>query len=162
MGKEKFTQALKALQQRKWVTSLGTVTKVTGNSCHVKRHNLPDLTDVRLQALVADVSNFVYVNPAINSKVICLEIEGAPEETCIVKYSEVNQIQVVIDGFEIELSEGKLKLANETDNLKEILKGLLKELKQAVIQTPSGPGSFSPENILAFSNLEQNTENLLK
>lgn len=161
MGKEKFKEALKALERRKIVTSVGTVTKVTGTSCEVSRQELPKLTDVRLHSIAKDLENYIQITPAEGSKVICLEIEGAPEETCIVKYGEIESFKVIIEGCEISTVGGKMNLKNTETSLKSILNSLFQVLQSAVIQTPAGPGSFSPGNIQSFQEMNTNTNKLL-
>ncbi len=161
MGNEKFSMALKALNDRKIVTSLGTVNKVEGIVCEVERKDMPKLTDVRLHAIAQDLENYIQITPAEGSKVICLEIEGAPEETCIVKYSEIEAFKVVIDGCEISTTDGKMVLKNSETSIKSILNSLFFELQNAIIQTPSGPGNFSPANVQAFQEMNTDTNNLL-
>ena len=161
MGGDKFKQALKALETRKMLTSMGKVSKVEGNTCVVVRENLPTLTDVRLEAIIETSGNFLLIVPALGSEVICAEIQGAKEETCIIKYTKISKLQLLIDGLEVNVSEGKLKVENESASLKDILTSLLVELKAAIIQTPEGPGSFSLQNVTNFTEIEQKTLNLL-
>ncbi|QSS96584.1 hypothetical protein [Psychroflexus sp. ALD_RP9] len=161
MGKENFKEALKALERRKIVTSLGTVTKVSGTTCEVDRKELPKLTDVRLHSVAKDLENYILITPAEGSQVVCLEIEGAPEETCIVKYGEIESFKVIIDGCEISTEGGKMNLKNTETSLKSILNSLFQVLQSAVIQTPSGPGSFSLDNIQSFKEMNINTNKLL-
>ncbi|MFJ1492528.1 hypothetical protein [Capnocytophaga canis] len=157
-----FEQAFTRLNKHKQTTSIGTVTKVDGDVCEVEREGLPPLLDVRLNAIQTEVENPFWIVPKVGSKVLCLEIENQPAETCIVKYTEIERVEINIGGAILKVENGKIQFKNDTADLKLLLTELLAELKTAIIQTPSGVGNFAPNNVIKFSELESKTKQLFE
>lgn len=157
-----FEQAFTRLNRHKQTTSIGTVTKMEGGVCEVEREGLPPLLDVRLNAVQTAVENPFWVIPKVGSKVLCLEVENQPAETCIVKYTEIERLEISIAGAILKVENGKIQLKNDNANLKLLLTELLTELKTAVIQTPSGVGNFSASNVQKFSQLENKVTQLFE
>ena len=52
-----------------------------------------------------------------------------------------------------ELKADKFTLHSEAVDFKTLLNELLTELKNAIIQTPAGPGNFAPNNIAKFEEI---------
>lgn len=148
--------------RKKQVTSVGVVSRVNGNTCEVERDDLPPLLDVRLNAIQGVFENCLNIEPKIGSQVLCLEVEGEPSETCVVGYTEIDSVEVKIDGAIVKIAQGKVQIKNNFANLKLLLSEWLTELKTAVIQTPAGIGNFSPNNVTKFSELESKINQLLE
>lgn len=159
---EVFKAAVSSMAKKQAILTTGTVKQVTGNTCTVNRQNLPDLLDVRLNAIDANLTNKILVKPAVGSKVLCIEIDGSREETAILKYSEIESVLVEVDGAILEVKQGKLSLKNNHANLEALLTELYDELAKAIIKTPAGPGTFSPNNVTKFKELKQKTKKLLQ
>ena len=158
-----FATAIAQLVPRgKSVTTLGIVSKIEGNTCEVTREDLPPLLDVRLNAVQGAFENCLNIMPKIGSQVLCLEVEGEPSETCIVGYTEIDSIEVKIDGAIVKIAKGRLQVKNNLADLKQILTEWLSELKAAVVQTPAGTGNFAPNNVAKFSDLESKINQLLE
>ncbi len=157
-----FEQAFTRLGKSKRTTSIGTVTKVEDGICEVERKGLPPLLDVRLNAVQTEIENPFWIVPKVGSKVLCLEVENQPAETCIVKYTEIERIEISIGGAILKVEKGKIQLKNNDVDLKLLLTDLLKTLQNAVIQTPSGVGNFTPNVVTKLSEIETKTKQLFE
>lgn len=155
-----FSHAFQQMNKHKQTTSIGVVSKVTGDVCEVQRQGLPPLIDVRLNAIQTTIENRFIVVPKVGSTVLCLEVENQPSETCIVKYTEIERVEINIGGAVLKVENGKIQCKNNQSDLKVLLSELLNELKTANIQTPAGPSNFMPNHIAKFTELETKT-NLL-
>lgn len=159
---EAFKQASALFFPKKMSVSTGKVTKINGSTCTVERENLPTLLDVRLQALEGDFSNHLMIKPKKGSEVVCLSVDGENAETCIVKHTEIESVEIKVEGGIIKLENGKFQFKNDNADLKKLLTELFSELKTAIIQTPSGPGNFSPNNKLKLEQLKNKTNQLFE
>lgn len=157
-----FEQAFVRLNKHKRTTSIGIVTKVANDVCEVEREGLPPLLDVRLNAVQTAVENPFLVVPKVGSMVLCLEVENQPAETCVVKYTEIERVEIIIGGAVLKIENGKIQFKNDNADLKILLTELLTELKTAIIQTPSGVGNFAPNNVAKFAELESKTNQLFE
>ncbi len=149
--KELFSEAVNAVADNNALTCIGTVSEINGNFCTVEREDLPPLLDVRLNAVNSDITDYFVVVPKLKSKVLCVVIENERTETAIIKYSEIDRIEIKIKDAIIELKNGKFTLKNKSVDLKSILKDALNQLQVAKILTPAGAGSFSPDDIAKFA-----------
>lgn len=149
-------------KSRARTTTVGKVKSISGDTCVVEREDLPDLEDVRLNAVSGVFEDLMIVYPKIGSEVMALQVENAPEENAVVKYTEIDKVLIKIGGASFEMSAGKFEFKNTKADLKLILKDGFNQLKNAIIQTPSGPGSFSPSDKQKFEELKNDTENLFK
>ena len=130
---EKFIQAVKAAAVGKAKTSIGKVTEITGDTCIVTRDNLPELTDVRLNAVSGDFKNQFIVFPKIGSEVLVLEIENAPSETAIVKWTDVEKVELQIEEFEFKTDKDGLNISNQGENLKQVINDMIDELNKILV-----------------------------
>ena len=117
---------------------------------------------MRLNAVQGVFEDHLNIVPKIGSQVLCLEVEGEPSETCVVGYTEIDSVEVKIEGAIVRVAQGKVQIKNRFANLKQLLGEWLSELKMAVIQTPAGIGNFSPNNVAKFSDLESKINQLLE
>jgi len=157
---EEFIEAVRALKETKYITTIGKVSEVNGTICTVTRDNLPPLEDVRLNAINSNFDNVFIVYPKVGSEVLCLEIENQPSETCIVKYTEIDKVEIKIKKAEFIVENGKFTVKNDKANLKQVLSEGFSQLKSVSIITPHGPGSFSPADVSKFTELEQKVKQL--
>ncbi len=160
---EEFNRAVSALVKKQAVTTVGIIKEVQGVTCTVEREGLPELLDVRLQAVDKDFVSFIFIVPKVGSEVLCLEVENQPAETVIVKYTEIERIEIKVAGAEwIISSNGKITLKNEKADLKDILTTAFDTVSNATITTPSGPGFFSPNDKIKLEELKQDTLKLFE
>lgn len=162
---EAAEEALKAIirkNSRVRTTAIGKVKSITGDTCVVERDHLPDLEDVRLNAVSGEFENLFIVYPEIGSEVMVLQVENAIEENVIVKYTNIEKVVIQIGKAKFEMSAGKFEIKNAQSDLKKILIDGFLQLKNAIIQTPAGPGSFSPNDKAKFDSLKSDTEKLFK
>lgn len=162
---EAAEEALKAIirkNSRVRTTAIGKVKSITGDTCVVERDHLPDLEDVRLNAVSGEFENLFIVYPEIGSEVMVLQVENAIEENVIVKYTNIEKVVIQIGKAKFEMSAGKFEIKNAQSDLKKILTDCFLQLKNAIIQTPAGPGSFSPNDKAKFDSLKSDTEKLFK
>lgn len=130
---EQFIQAVKSSVNKKGKTSIGTVVKITGDTCTVNRDGLPELLDVRLNAVSGAFKNQFVVFPKIGSEVLVLEIENAPEETAIVKWTEVESVQLQIEKFEFNADQNGLTISNQGENFKTVMNDLIDEVNKILV-----------------------------
>ncbi len=160
---EEFNRAVSTIVKRRAVTTVGRVKTVSGITCTVERENLPDLLDVRLQAIDKDFDSFFLVVPKVGSEVLCLEVENQPAETAIVNYTEIERIEIKVAGAKWLISKkGKITIKNKSADLKEILTATFDTVMNATITTPSGPGFFSTQDKFKLKDLKEDTLRLFE
>lgn len=130
---EKFIQAVNSSRKKGLKTSVGKVTQITGDTCKIEREQLPELIDVRLNAVVGDFKNTFVVYPKLASEVLVLEIENTPSETAIVKYTEIDKVQIKIDQFGFDVDSKGLSISNQGENLLTVLNDLIDQLNQILV-----------------------------
>ena len=99
-----------------------------------------------------------YLQPKIGS-LVCVAFINK-ETAIVVGTSELEKIECILGGFTLKIEDGKLQLKNEQADFKTLLIELLIELKNAIIQTPSGPGNFAPQNIAKFEEINNKINQL--
>jgi len=102
-----------------------------------------------------------YVKPAPGSKVLLGVIEGHAAHTVLMFAESVEEEIIRVGDAVVEIKGNKIKLANNGQNLKDILDELLDRLSQAIIQTPAGPGNFSPADVQGFMQIKTHVGQLL-
>lgn len=145
-----------SLKTGKYSISVGTVKEVNGDTCTVDFYE-----DVRLNAITDDLESQITIYPRIGSNVIIAQLEGE-DDSFVVSVSEIDRVVIKIGKQRFEMHEGKFTIKNGDTDLKEILNDTYKLLKQAIINTPSGPGSFSPADIQGFEQLNNKVNKLLQ
>ena len=99
-----------------------------------------------------------YLQPKIGS-LVCVAFINK-ETAIVVGTSELEKVECILGGFTLKIEDGKLQLKNEQADFKTLLNDLLIELKSAIIQTPAGPGTFAPQNIAKFDEINQKINQL--
>ena len=92
-----------------------------------------------------------YLQPKVGS-LVCVAFINK-ETAIVVGTSELEKVECILEGFTLKIEDGKLQLKNEQADFKTLLIELLIELKNAIIQTPSGPGNFAPQNVTKFEEI---------
>ncbi len=160
---EEFTAVLNAFKNEKINVYEGVVESVDKENCTcvVQRNgDLPELLDVRLNAVEGSFENSIVIFPKKGSQVLCSIIENNEAETTIIKYTEIDSVEVKIKGLEFILQDGKCSIKNENSDLKKLFQDTLKQLSAAKILTPAGPGNFSPDDINKFTEISNNADKL--
>lgn len=151
-------------KSRTRTTTVGKVKSISGDTCVVEREDLPDLEDVRLNAVSGVFEDLMIVYPKIGSEVMALQVENAPEENAVVKYTEIDKVLIKIGGASLEMSAGKFEFKNTKADLKELLVETLHTISNAKIDTPDGPmtGAFNINEIQKFESLKGDVTKLFK
>jgi hypothetical protein len=79
----------------------------------------------------------------------------------VIRVSEIEKVIIKIGNQLFEMKDGKFTIKSGNIDLKSILNDGFDQLIKAVITTPSGPGKFSPADILVFEDLKTKTNQLL-
>ena len=99
-----------------------------------------------------------YLQPKVGS-LVCVAFINK-ETAIVVGTSELEKVTCTLKGFSLKIENGKIQIKNEQADFKTLLNDLLKELKNAIIQTPSGPGNFAPNNVAKFEEINNKIEQL--
>lgn len=142
-------------QTKSFYLLTGTVKSVDGDICIVDEYE-----DVRLNAIVDDLQSQFTVYPKIGSKVIIGRLKDS-NEMFVIRVSEIEQVTIKINDQLFELKDGKFTIKVGNVSLKSILNNAFEKLKTAIITTPSGPGQFSPADVSAFEQYNNQVNQLL-
>lgn len=99
-----------------------------------------------------------YLQPKVGS-LVCVAFIGK-ETAIVVGSSALDKVECTSEGFSLKIENGKIQIKNEQADFKTLLNDLLKELKNAIIQTPSGPGNFAPQNVAKFEEINNKINQL--
>jgi len=99
-----------------------------------------------------------YLQPKVGS-LVCVAFIGK-ETAIVVGSSALDKVECTSEGFSLKIEKGKIQIKNEQADFKTLLNDLLKELKSAIIQTPSGPGNFAPNNVAKFEEINNKINQL--
>lgn len=99
-----------------------------------------------------------YLQPKVGS-LVCVAFIGK-ETAIVVGSSALDKVECTSEGFSLKIENGKIQIKNEQADFKTLLNDLLKELKSAIIQTPSGPGNFAPNNVAKFEEINNKINQL--
>ena len=93
----------------------------------------------------------MYIKPKVGSLILVGMVENNEGQPFLLTAQEVEAYELKADNFTIH---------NETIDFKTLLNDLLTELKNAIIQTPSGPGNFAPNNVVKFEEINNKINQL--
>lgn len=99
-----------------------------------------------------------YLQPKVGS-LVCVAFIGK-ETAIVVGSSALDKVECTSEGFSLKIENGKIQIKNEQADFKTLLNALLTELKNAIIQTPSGPGNFAPQNVAKFEEINNKINQL--
>lgn len=88
----------------------------------------------------------MYIKPKVGSLILVGMVENNESQPFLLNAQEVETY---------ELKADKFTLHSEAVDFKILLNDLLTELKNAIIQTPSGTGNFAPQNVTKFEEINQ-------
>ena len=153
-----FKQAVKGANKNKgkFTLTVGTVLEIDNDTCTVDDHE-----EVRLNAIEDSLTSQFTVYPKLNSKVIIGRIEG--EDDCfVVKCSEIEKVVIKIDDQVFEMNDGKFTIKKGAVSLKSILNDAFLKLQTSSIVVGGVPGTFSPADIQAFTQLNSKVNQLMQ
>lgn len=135
----------KLLHEERFMPALCKVKSVTGNEVELQvLSGGENIKDARLKVSKDSVKG-MKITPAVNSEVLVLFAEKG-NITFIVGYSDIKDVD-----FDIS---GKFKMANDAQNLKDILHDILQAMINLKVATSYGP-STAVINALDFVALNQ-------
>ena len=86
----------------------------------------------------------MYIKPKVGSLILVGMVENNESQPFLLNAQEVDAYELKANNF---------KLHNETVDFKTLLNDFFMELKNAVVQTPAGPGNFAPNNTAKFEEI---------
>lgn len=161
-------QAIDALTKKgqRFIITTGKVTSATYKTCTVEREGLPTLTDVRLNAIDAEIDNKVTIHPQVGSYVQVAMIEGT-NEGFLVATSEIGMVEVLFEDTSVEITnEGIVidggenggmvispKLVQELEILKSRVNGILAAIRNAKPGVQDGGLALHTSMVLDLTEL---------
>lgn len=154
---EIFKNAINSTRKKKgkFTLIIGTVKAIEGDTCTVDVYE-----EVQLNAILDNLESQFTIYPKIGSKVVIGRLDN-DDDMFVVRVSEIDKVTIKISDQLFEMKDGKFTIKSGAVNLKTILNNCFNQLKTAVITTPSGPGQFSPVDILAFEEYNNQVNQLL-
>ncbi len=146
---------IQGLQKSKFTITIGTVIEINGDTCKVD-----SFEEVRLNAIIDDLQSQFTIYPKLGSKVIIARLENE-SDMFVIRVSEVEKVTIKINDQLFELKDGKFKIQVGNVSLKSILNNAFQRLQSSIITTPSGPGNFSPADVAAFAQYNNEVNQLL-
>jgi len=158
---EAFISAVESIMKNneKLIIQSGIAKNVSDDKFDVQLYVDVMIYDVRINAVTGSLNNYLKVVPKENSKVLIALVENSETEAVLLATSEIEKIEAKVNDMEFVMESGKVSFKNGNADLKEILTGLT-GLKDAIIQTPAGPGNFSPNDVQKLTQIETKINNL--
>ena len=153
-----LAEGLRQIGKRKTPTIAVEVVSVdkSQGTCVVKDDELQ--YTVRLASVINDNAERFYLFPKVGSSVLIASIGEDENRYYVVAYSEIESVSLRIEDTQLTIDKAGIHLQRgEVD-----FKSLLNELKAAIIQTPSGPGNFAPNNVAKFDEINNKINELLQ
>lgn len=144
-------------KKKKFTLSIGTVKEIQEDTCTVD-----DYEDVRLNAIIQNISSQFTIYPKVGSKVIIGKLENE-SDLFVVRVSEIEKVTIKINDQLFQMKDGKFTIKTGNISLKSILNDGFSQLQNAVILTVSGGnGNFSPADIAVFQSLNNKVNQILE
>lgn len=144
-------------KKKKFTLSIGTVKEIQEDTCTVD-----DYEDVRLNAIIQNISSQFTIYPKVGSKVIIGKLENE-SDLFVVRVSEIEKVTIKIDDQLFQMKDGKFSIKTGNISLKSILNDGFSQLQNAIILTVSGGnGNFSPADVAAFELLNNKVNQILE
>lgn len=128
-------------------------------SCSVTDVDDIEIFNVRIKSVIDEKETGIVIFPSVGSSVAIARIAES-NEFQVIAYSQFDKIIYKNDKTEF-IQDEKFTLKNDKASLKDVLNDLISELKSAIIQTPSGAGSFSPTTTAKFDLIDNKINQLL-
>ena len=140
-----------------------TVVSVENDTCTVKLLSELVLSDVRLKATISDDEDSFLIVPKIDSEVILMSQAGALSGLMVLKVDAVESIRYKNGDFEfiVDGATGKVTLRKSGANFGALVSDLIKEISNAIILTPAGPGQIATSTKNKLTALDTKFKTLL-
>lgn len=140
-----------------------TVVSVENDTCTVKLLSELVLSDVRLKATISDDEDSFLIIPKVNSEVILMSQTGALSGLMVLKVDAVESIRYKKGNFEfvVDGTTGKVTLKKSGANFGALVSDLIKEISNAIILTPAGPGQIAASTKTKLTALDTKFKTLL-
>ena len=140
-----------------------TVVSVENDTCTVKLLSELVLSDVRLKATISDDEDSFLIVPKIDSEVILMSQTGALSGLMVLKVDAVESIRYKNGDFEflVDGATGKVTLRKSDANFGALVSDLIKEISNAIILTPAGPGQIATSTKNKLTALDTKFKTLL-
>lgn len=140
-----------------------TVVSIENDTCTVKLLSELVLSDVRLKATISDDQDYFLIVPKIGSEVILMSQTGALSGLMVLKVDAVEKIIYKKGSFEfvVDGTEGKVKLKKGGANFGNLVSDLIKEISDAIILTPAGPGQIATSTKTKLTALDTKFKTIL-
>jgi hypothetical protein len=125
-------------------------------TCTVKLVSELVLTDVRLCATINKSADLFVMVPKIGSEVVLMSQTGKLSGLIVIKVDAIESISYKKGQFEFAIEEisGKVTLKNSGVNFGSLVGNLVDTVSNAIIDTPSGPGSINAVTKLQLQQLK--------
>lgn len=143
-----FNQAVKNKISRNQIISItsGIATEITQTTCTVQREGLPDLLDVRLDAIDDALESQFTIYPVEGSNVIVGILNNLTTEAVVLKCSEVQNIKIKCQGAD----------------LGNTLSDFITEINNAIVNTPAGTGTISPATVQKLNVIDKQFKKIFR
>ena len=143
---------------------VGVVKSIEDDTCTVEISEDFSISGVKLKSTANNKDNFLLI-PKVGSTVTILSLDGTVGNLCIFKIDVLEKILYNENGlrFEIDSTDGKIKIKNKTSSLFNLMQDLVNLLKGLQVYTNTGPsGNPLPNSIIAIEKFENDFKSLLK
>lgn len=139
------------------------VVSVENDTCTVKLLSGLKLSDVRLKATISEDEDSFLMVPKTDSEVILMSQTGTLSSLMVIKVNAVESIHYKKGEFEfvVDGSTGKVTLKKADVNFGKLVSDLIKEINNAIILTPSGPGKIAPSTKTKLTALDGKFKTIL-
>jgi hypothetical protein len=143
---EYFEKLFKSYHQQHATKTLivGIAKNVGDKTCTVTRDGQPDLIDVRLNAIDADIQTKILVKPKEGSYVLVGIISNIETDAVVLATSEIDSVQIITGELLFEMKDGKFKVNKGVDGLGKCIKDLITQI-QAI---------YAPKNTAAIAAIQ--------
>lgn len=140
-----------------------TVISIENDTCTVKLQSSLVLSDVRLKATITDDVDSFLITPKIGSQVIIFSQTGELSGLMVLKVDAVESIRYKKGDFEfvVDGTTGKVTLKKSGANFGALVSDLIKEISNAIILTPAGPGQIAASTKAKLTALDTKFKTLL-
>jgi hypothetical protein len=125
------------------------------NTCNVDRGDLPELLNVRLDAILKAGDNKITIYPERGSKVLCILVENNPTDAYILAANDIEEIKVKIDTSEFIINKDGFLIQRGDNNLKSLISDFISEVQNIIVVQGTGP------NVPVLENIKTKITNLL-
>lgn len=140
-----------------------TVVSIENDTCTVKLLSGLNLSDVRLKATISEDEDSFLMVPKTDSEVILMSQTGTLSSLMVIKVNAVESIHYKKGEFEfvVDGTTGKVTLKKADVNFGKLVSDLIKEINNAIILTPSGPGKIAPSTKTKLTALDDKFKTIL-